>query len=151
MGIRAITLWKQRQAKTRMLWVPRSDLSDLLAGRKTEIRLVWRRNSIHQMHFPTPTLLYNAEPPLPPSAGLALLEKAWVEPFGAISGESLQRCGFESVEALKHWWIATYHARARPFDLVRVYQLQPWNAETRERAASGLLEAVYGHLPGFEL
>lgn len=58
-----------------------------------------------------------------------VLEKAWKEPLGAISEESLAAEGHDTLAQFKVRWAAEHRGRFGPLTPVIVYRVRPWTPE----------------------
>jgi hypothetical protein len=136
--------YAQRKAATAFLRVPRQDWAAVKIGAKTEFRKeqgewVVMRN----LHLPMGILAYTIT-----AAGydqkVMTLEATWREPLGAISEESLQREGFESLAHFRRYFIARTQHRFRPLAAVQVYRLHPCTPEDTGELGKLLFHRLYG-------
>lgn len=83
-----------------------------------------------------------------PESKLMVLERTWREPLGAISSESLEREGFESIAHFRRYWMGRQKQRFRPLLEVQVYRVRPFTETDREALGLALLDKLYGeHMP----
>lgn len=97
---------------------------------------------------------FHVEPPTPVvayrvargeyEAKLMVLERAWQEPLGAISAESLAAEGFETFAEFRRYWMTRERKRFIPTRQVWVYSVTPWDAFSLDRLAAPLLRRLYG-------
>lgn len=139
-----------RKASTQFLHVPLVDWPAIKAGRKTEFRAVGRHARGHlSLVTPGPVVCFawRRHGRRDPETALMTLEAAWSEPLGAISPESLEREGFESLADFRRYWRDRYFGRQGPFKpltIVQVYRVRPWAPTDRVDMADALLRHLYG-------
>lgn len=141
--------YKQVRASTAFLRVPVTDWPAVKRGIKTEFRagsspdktLPWT------LKLPTPVIAYSVgsgSSPIRHDGALMVCERAWFEPLGAISQESLTREGFKSLAEFRRYWIQRERKRFSPLRKVVCYRVRPWRDGDDEFFARLLLERLYG-------
>lgn len=125
------------------LRAPGQDWPAIKRGYKTEFRLTGSALTSIQDHLPTPVVLYSERGGRYDKV-VAVMEKVWREPLGAISPESLGREGFTSMPFFRRYWMDRVKARFRPLDMVTVYRFRILKAEDIDMMAHGLLVRLYG-------
>lgn len=137
--------WTQRRAATTFLRVPISDWPKVRRGYKTEFRATGKDRASQLWHVtpPCPVVAYCIVRGQHQSE-LMVLEEIWQEPLGAISPESLQREGFESLAEFRQYWMAREHRRFRPTRKAFCYRVRPWIDADREFFAGRFFEHLYG-------
>jgi hypothetical protein len=142
------TPWPQRESRTTFLRVPSRDWTAVKTGVKTEFRATGR----------AVTQLWNVQTPMPVvgyrdmrvgnDSRLLVLVDTWREPLGAISNESLEREGFDSLAHFRSYWVERTKRRFAPLERVQVYRVRPCLKEDLPDLAQSLLVKLYGpHLP----
>lgn len=133
----------QRQVKTQFLRVPRVDWLKVRAGAKTELRAAGR----HALgHWRLPVLpmavvgysfqRFRADA----DSCLLIVEKAWSEPLGSITAESLAAEGFAELADFKRYWRERHNSVGyKPLSTVQVVQLRPFVPETDVRLIGDVL------------
>lgn len=139
----------RRQAATQFLRVPRVDWARVLTGEKRELRAAGR-HALHHVRLgnvPTPVVGYSFQRYRSTcDSALLVVERAWSEPLGAISPESLAAEGFEQLRDFKLYWKARHASVGyRPAATVQCLQLRPWDKATDpELFGRLLLERLFG-------
>jgi hypothetical protein len=144
---------RRHSERTAFLRLPRQDWAAITQGVKTEFRSPGGPGvpPLSLLKPPTPVVVYS-----PPSRfggvelyrALMVLESCRKEPLGAISAESLEAEGFESLQEFRRYWKRRFdRTRRRPWDPTRpisVFCLRPWLPVTdADRFARQLLERLY--------
>lgn len=137
------------RSSTAFLRVPVTDWPAVKRGIKTEFRAAsfdQRKTLPWTLVLPTPVVAYsvgrtedNAH-----DAQLMVCERAWFEPLGAISPESLAREGFASLAEFRRYWMRRERKRFSPLRKVVCYRVRPWRDGDDEFFARLLLERLYG-------
>lgn len=145
--------WRRFWAATLFLRVPRQDWTALKVGAKTEIRQLepdapdWADS----LSGSTPLVIYSKDSLDRNESQLMLLERAWVEPVGAIDPESIQREAFPDLAHFRRYWMGRTGERFRPLDNVWVFRMRPWREEDQTEQAVVMLQRLYReHIPGLE-
>lgn len=144
-GSRGPRPYRQRQASTLFLRVPKAEWPEVTLGVKREFRAGSGKVSA----------LFNVEPPVPVVAytvdtfgryknALMVLEAVWREPLGAITKESLEAEGFTTFEEFFDHWIAREHRPFPTLAMTTVYRVRPWGLEDYRGMADELLRHLYG-------
>lgn len=136
--------WRRVETRTHLFWVPRRELAELRRGTRTEVRVRdKRRRPTNALVVPCPIVLYSwSEIRTEPDRALLVLERAWEEPMGAISPESVRAEGFETLKEYRRYWIEERGQFWRPLDVVRCYRFRI--PESLDELADMLLEQLYG-------
>lgn len=134
----------QRTARTTFLRVPAQDWIAVSRGVKREFRGA-RGNASSFFHVepPTPVVAYRVRRGEYASK-LMVLERAWQEPLGAISEESIAAEGFETFADFRRYWIARERKRFTPTRQVWVYRVRPWSDAEIEPMALRIFMRLYG-------
>lgn len=135
----------QREAKTIFLRVPFVDWPMVTNGDKTEFRA--GSGSVSGLKFvepPLPVVAYTYHPVQGYQAKLMILEERRQEPLAAITGESLEREGFESFEEFRSYWCARERRRFTPTRQIVVYRVRLFEKGDEELFADRLFEHLYG-------
>lgn len=136
--------FKQRQARTIFLRVPAEDWIAVKRGVKREFRGgTGTATRFFGVETPTPVVAYRVRR-ADHEAKLMVLERAWQEPLGAISEESLAAEGFESFEEFRRYWTKRARKRFTPTRQVWVYRVRPWDDEDLAWLGARLLRRIYG-------
>lgn len=134
----------QRQARTIFLRVPAQDWIAVKRGVKREFRgSTGTASRFFSVDPPTPVVAYRVRRGEYDSK-LMVLERAWQEPLGAISEESLAAEGFDSFGAFRRYWMQRERKRFTPTRRVWVYRVRPWSDADMEPMALRLLMRLYG-------
>lgn len=140
--------YKQARVSTAFLRVPSVDWIAVTRGIKSEFRASPRAVSkLWSVDPPIPVVAYRVRPGLPGGhdSKLMVLEEKWLEPLGAISPQSLEAEGFESMAEFRRYWMQREQRRFMPTRMVTVYRMGLWNYQTDpERFGALLLERLYG-------
>lgn len=139
--------YRQVQASTIFLRVPAPEWPAVKRGVKREFRSGVGPGKTQRMwtvKFPAPAVAYTVNHRGEYDARLMVLERAWQEPLGAISPESLAAEGFETLAEFRRHWMRREHSRFLPTRMVFAYRVRPWREEDREEQAALLLERLYG-------
>lgn len=139
----------QRKVATTFLRLPRVDWARVLTGEKSEVRAAGRHALHHNRltKLPMPVVGYSFQHYRHQAeSALLVVERAWSEPLGAISPESLRAEGFDSYRDFRLYWKNRHQSVGyRPQSIVQVVQLRPWDrAEDPERFGRVLLEHLFG-------
>jgi hypothetical protein len=136
--------FSQRTARTTFLRVPADDWIAVKRGVKREFRGgPGTASAFHGIEPPTPVVAYRVRRG-EHEAKLMVLERAWQEPLGAISEESLAAEGFESFAEFRRYWIRRTRRRFMPTRRVWVYRVRPWSDADMEPLALRLFMRLYG-------
>lgn len=134
----------QRRVSTAFLRVPSGDWAAVRRGFKSEFRATGRGYpSFSSLEVPTPVVAYMTRTGHDHEGQLMVLERWWREPLGAISPESLQREGFESMAHFRRYWMGRTHKRFSPLTMVHVYRVRPFTIHDREPLAMALFDRLY--------
>lgn len=137
--------WKQRQAHTIFLRVPAADWVEVSRGMKVEFTAAdGACSALWNLEPPTPVVAYRVHKTLGYESELMVLEKKWQEPLGAISPESLEGEGFETLAEYRKYWCARERRRFAPMKMVTRYRVRPWGYSDTEEMAQVLLDRLYG-------
>lgn len=135
----------QRQARTAFLRVPTGDWIAVTRGDKPEFRASPRAVSkLWSIEPPTPVVAYRHSPAHGYDHSLMVLEQMWIEPLGAISEESLEAEGFESLAEFRRYWMQREKTLFKPTRKVTVYRVRPWEDGEERVHADRLFERLYG-------
>lgn len=112
--------------------MPRPEWYAVAGGEKTEFRTYFTPDtttSAKDWWAPSPTLLYSRVGyDGSPHFALAILERGWVEPLGAISPESLRNEGFDTLAEFRAHWAENRLTSARkgfrPLDKVNCWRVR---------------------------
>jgi hypothetical protein len=139
----------QRHASTIFLRVPAAEWVPITRGSKTEFRA--SPSAVTQalrIEPPTPVVAYRVvggrSADSSHDAKLMMLEETWQEPLIAISEESLQREGHESVAHFRRYWMRRTRRRFEPTRKVRVFRVRPLREGDWAASAEALIERLYG-------
>lgn len=143
----------RRDLRNTRIFLPRVDFNDIRVGAKTEFRNYGHR-IFNGLEHPTPAIGYHAKPWWTPTHGLEgidtvalTLEDSWVEPLGAIGPESLEREGFDSIEAFRRYFAERYpNGGFRALANVVVYRVHPMTLEETAAFAAEMWARLYGRL-----
>lgn len=132
----------------RTLWIacPSKDWPTVAAGTKTEFRWPGIRKPALNIELPTPVLLYTKAGTRRPPArkGLFVLERAWIEPLGALSPESLEREGFDTVPEFRRYWTGRHHGnRFDRYKIVTAYRVRPWRDGDRAHFEAVIFDRLF--------
>lgn len=139
----------QRQARTVFLRVPAADWIAVSRGRKREFRASHSAcSALWDVKTPTPVVAYRVkriggQPDY--EAKLMVLERRWQEPLGAISKESLEAEGFESLAEFRRYWMRRERRHFTPTRMVTCYRVRTFNAdEDPDEMGRVLFDRLYG-------
>lgn len=136
--------WSQYEARTTFLRVPAADWPKVKQGIKTEFRATGRGiTQLWNVKTPTPVVGY-AHYAGRWDSRLLVLEDTRQETLGAISPESLEREGFESMAHFRRYWMGRTHRRFPPMARVQVYQVRVFTADDTVVLGSAMLQRLYG-------
>jgi hypothetical protein len=138
--------WSQFEARTTFLRVPSIDWPSVKRGWKTEFRATGRAaTQVWNIVCPTPVVAYKVtNERIDHDAVLLVLEATWREPLGAISEESIQREGFESMAHFRRYWMGRTKRRFSPLTECQVYRVRPMTPEDVAPMGIALLHKLYG-------
>jgi hypothetical protein len=137
--------WTQRQAHTIFLRVPTADWIEVSRGMKMEFTGAdGACSALWNLEPPTPVVAYRYHKTLGYESELMVLAKKWQEPLGAISAESLEHEGFETLADYRKYWCARERKRFSPLKTVTRYRVRPWLYDDTEQMAQVLLDRLYG-------
>lgn len=137
--------YTQRQARTLFLRVPTSDWVAVTRGVKREFRASPSAVSkLWDTEPPTPVVAYRVDPSHGYDCKLMILEDTWIEPIGAISQESLEAEGFNSLAEFRRYFVNRERTRFRPTRKITVYRIRPWQEGDARYFGDRLFERLYG-------
>lgn len=145
-GSRGPRPYTQRRLSTVFLRVPVRDWPAVKRGYKTEFRAGVGKNAVPQLWgvpTPIPVVAYAIRNGRH-DCKLMVLERAWQEPLGAISPESLAREGFETLAEFRRYWMERERKRFTPTRQVFCYRVRAFDDEDRFRLAGVIFEHLYG-------
>lgn len=139
--------YKQFRVSTTFLRVPSEDWVPVTRGAKSEFRASPRAVSrLWSVEPPTPVVAYRVRGG---AAGgydskLMVLEDKWLEPLGAISQESLEAEGFQTLAEFRRYWMQRERRRFMPTRMVTVYKVRLWQPEDEREFAEMIFRRLYG-------
>jgi hypothetical protein len=137
--------FKQRQASTLFVRVPRAEWAAVRYGGKREFRAASGKHSaLFNVPTPTPVVAYTIDSFSRYSSALMVLEKVWREPLGAISEESLAAEGFATFAHFRRAWVIREKRYFPPLRMTTAYRVRPWTPDDDREMAEVLLERLYG-------
>lgn len=142
--------WVKRTLSTVFVRVPLIDWPLVKRGMKTEFRASpgpLQVPQLWQVRTPRPVVAYAIDHQGGYEARLMQLESHWREPLGAISRESLEREGCQSLAEFRDYWMRREHRRFRPTRVVSVFRLRPATEEDLADFAQAAVETLYGDFP----
>lgn len=146
--------YAQHRLSTVFLRVPLLDWPAVKRGRKTEFRASSgpTKTQPWAVKTPSPVVAYAVGRRGEHDCKLMVLERAWLEPLGAITPESLAAEGFASLAEYRRYWVQREHKRFQPTRQTIAYRIRDWRgAADEELFARLLLGRLYGgFIPGFE-
>ncbi len=124
--------------------VARVDWVDVMSGAKREIRAYGHQEGNRTM--PYPAILYTRTGDGSIMTALAVITDRWVEPLGAISGESLELEGFpDDLAGFRRYFAERYPKGGfRPLAKVLVHRLRPMTDEDVEHWRGEIWDRLYG-------
>lgn len=129
------------------LRVPASEWLEVKHGVKNEFRNTMASVSLSRIQKPTPvvtfTSAHNRFQQNEFDCRLMILEEAWREPLGAISQESLEREGFETLHDFKVHWTSKRRRRFNPLLPVYVYRVRHVEGDWKREWADHLFNRLY--------
>lgn len=144
--------YELKRAVTQFLRVPQHDWTAVKRGYKTEFRLAGGKADSYPrllaVEFPTPVVAYVSRQNGMHEKIMLVLERSWVEPLGAISEESLQHEGFETIGHFRRYWTARTKMRFRPLQRVQVFRVRLYTPDDIEVLGAGLFRRLYGEFTG---
>lgn len=146
-GSRGPKPWTQRRLSTTFLRVPYGDWPAVKRGIKREFRAGSGNNQVPQLWgVKTPTLVvaYSIDPQHRHDGRLMVLESMVQEPLGAISPESLEAEGFDSLAEFRTYWMAREHRRFTPTRMVFAYRVRPADVSDLDAFSCHALDHLYG-------
>lgn len=148
-GARGPKPYRQRQASTVFVRVPRAEWAAIKHGAKHEFRAASGQHSaLWNVTTPSPAVAYSINGCGGHDCALMVLEKVWREPLGAISDESLAAEGFATFGEWRRAWCIREHRRFPPLRMTTVYRVRPWTADDTTEMGDVLLAHLYGdYLP----
>lgn len=124
------------------LRVPNCEWAAVKHGVKPEFRTHYRTLSLTNVEKPTPVILFKTNPS-GLDTRLAVLVKAWCEPLGAISEESLGYEGVDTLAEFKIRWTASREPRFDPLKKVYVYHVRQWQPGEEREWADAIWNKLY--------
>lgn len=137
--------YHRAQARTLFLRVPRCDWARVVRGEKTEFRSKITNMSRATNYFtPAPIVAWSQVPSRPgdPDTQLMVLERAWIEPIGAITDDGLAREGFKTRAEFRTYWRRERAGSWLPLVEINVWRVRP--ARDHGELGAMLLERLYG-------
>jgi hypothetical protein len=128
---------------TRYVQIPSSDWLAVRRFDKTEFRVLPRYPGRLNIDCPAPVVLY-AKRALQIEHVMAVVERVWEEPVGAIGAESLEREGFESIAHFRRYWMSRTKKPFKPFDLVHCFRVRPFVEGDNAMLGARVIERLYG-------
>jgi hypothetical protein len=136
--------WRQFEARTTFLRVPSADWPKVKQGAKTEFRATGRGvTQLWNVKTPTPVVGY-AHYAQRWDSRLLVLEATWQETLGAITPESLEREGFETLAHFRRYWMERTHRRFPPMAKVQCYRVRPMVDDDLASLGQAMLQRLYG-------
>lgn len=144
----------KRQASSLYLRMPRVDWAKLCHGSKTEFRLRCGRSTprFHKVKPPVPVIGFSLRlSRADTETALFVLEEISCEPLRAISPESLEREGYDTLAEFRRYWrtreqrlSSAQRVGWAPLAKVMVYRVRPFTEEDIQPHALRLLHHLYG-------
>lgn len=128
------------------LRVPASEWIEVKHGVKSEFRNTQTTISLSRVEKPTPVLTYTRTSNTHVNefeSRLMLLEESWREPLGAISAESLEREGFDTLHDFKVHWTSKRRRRFNPLMPVYVYRVRQLEGDWHREWADHFFNKLY--------
>lgn len=131
----------RRTLNRRMIYVPQADWPSIRRGAKEEFRgsgAAWGLDDL-----PFPVALYSTVRNGGYEVRMAVLTACWKEPLGAISAESLEAEGHESLADFRQWWVNNRRPNFNVLQNVTVFRVRPWQDQDSDEMAHVLLDRLY--------
>lgn len=148
MATTAYLLGNPRKLKTLFLRVPLAEWPHVSRGLKREFR-AHVREQMWNVVTPTPVIAYTKPQYGDHEWKLMVLEDKWAEQLGAISRESLDAEGCETLAEFRRVWMERHGRRFAPTRQVNVYRVRPWTPDDEQELGVALFHRLYrDFLPG---
>lgn len=136
--------WSQYEARTTFLRVPAFDWLNVKNGIKTEFRASGRGvTQLWNVTCPMPVVAYTVTR-RGHDRRLMVLEETRQETLIAISQESLEREGFDTLEEFRRYWTIKTKRKFTPTRKVQVYRVRRWRSADMDEMGRRLLDRLYG-------
>lgn len=142
-GSRGPKPFTQRRCSTTFVRVPAREWPAVKRGVKREFRAAGQHAHLWHVPCPTPVVCY-AVLRRGHDASLMILERAWREPLGAITPESLAAEGFRSLAEFRTHWMARERRRFTPTRHVWAHRVRPFEPSDLERFSARIFARLYG-------
>lgn len=141
---------ERKRVETTYLRVPFLDWPAVKHGYKTEFRMLNSNRFVRfrKLILPTPVVGYKSETVYEET--MLVLHESWIEPLGAISEESLEHEGFESMAHFRRYWTDRTKTRFRPLDRVQVFRVALYTPDQREMLGGLIFDRLYGEFTGVD-
>lgn len=136
--------------------IPGLDWSAVLSSEKTEVRTLVGGKGLSPYalkHTPCPAVIHTTKVRGVNPHHLAIIERAWTEPLGSLTPESIRREGFESFTEFKQYWLLRRDAETpgnirsewSPLKEVNVIRLRLMRETDYVWAGDYLFHRLYGN------
>jgi hypothetical protein len=137
--------YKRYEFSTIFLRIPHAEWSLVSSGRKTEFRASPHLcPQLWNVRPPVPVVAYTVFPARGYRRALMVCERAWREPLGAISPESLAAELQPDIAHFRRAWMIREHRSFEPMRQVSAFRVRPWAPEDDQMMGQRLLRLLYG-------